>query len=179
MSLYFAYGSNMDRDAMAARCPGSHPLGVARLARHRLVVMREGYLSVVRDPRLDVPGVLWRLALADMPALDRYEEVAGGLYWKRQLAVIGEAGPRQALVYIGSNAGPGAPRPGYLEGVLDAARRAGLPARHLEAIAALGPSRGGAADRAGDPPARPAVQPLYATPLGRARTDQRARPWTP
>jgi gamma-glutamylcyclotransferase (GGCT)/AIG2-like uncharacterized protein YtfP len=139
MPLYFAYGSNMDRDAMARRCPASTPLGLARLPRHRLVIMREGYASVVRDPRAVVWGMLWDLALADMPALDRYEGVAGGLYTKVQQAVIGPAGARRALVYIGRDAGPGVPRPGYVETVLEAGRRAGLPATHLRQIEALSP----------------------------------------
>ena len=79
MPLCFAYGSNMDRDAMAARCPASRPIGLARLARHRPAMMREGYLTVTRDPRRDVHGLLWDVALADMAALDRYEGVSGGL----------------------------------------------------------------------------------------------------
>ena len=73
MPLYFAYGGNMDVAAMAQRCPRSKPLGLARLARHRLTVMREGWLTVVRDARSDVHGVLWDLALSDVPALDRFE----------------------------------------------------------------------------------------------------------
>ena len=50
MPLYFAYGSNMDRTAMLARCPHSRPVGPARLMRHRFFVMDEGYASVLRDP---------------------------------------------------------------------------------------------------------------------------------
>ena len=38
MPLYFAYGANMNVAAMAARCPRSKPLGLAKLVRHRLVV---------------------------------------------------------------------------------------------------------------------------------------------
>ena len=30
MPLYFAYGANMDRAAMAERCPRSTPLGLVR-----------------------------------------------------------------------------------------------------------------------------------------------------
>jgi len=41
MPLYFSYGSNMDVAGMAARCPRSKPLGLARLAHHRLAIMRE------------------------------------------------------------------------------------------------------------------------------------------
>ena len=53
MPLFFAYGANMDVAAMAQRCPRSKPRGVARLMRHRLVAMREGWLSVARDPQRD------------------------------------------------------------------------------------------------------------------------------
>jgi hypothetical protein len=43
--LYFAYGSNMNVEAMARRCPRSKALGLGRLERHRLPVMREGWLT--------------------------------------------------------------------------------------------------------------------------------------
>ena len=55
MPLYFAYGANMDVAAMARRCPRSKPLGLARLMRHRLAVMREGWLTASRDPRAERP----------------------------------------------------------------------------------------------------------------------------
>lgn len=41
MPLYFAYGSNMDREAMRVRCPNSRALGRARLARHRFFIMSQ------------------------------------------------------------------------------------------------------------------------------------------
>ena len=141
MPLYFAYGSNMDCAQMAARCPASAAIGTARLARHRLVTMREGYASVVRDPRRIVWGVLWDLALADIPALDRYERVGGGLYTKRHVAVLSAAGARRALIYVGRNAGPGLPRPGYLETIVEAARAQGLPAGYVAELEALAGSR--------------------------------------
>src|SRR5271166_4589170 len=131
MPLYFAYGSNMNAKAMARRCPGARPLGLARLARRRLAVMREGWLTVVRDPRSSVHGVLWDLSLSDVPALDRYE---GPLYAKISQPVITESAARRALVYIGANTGPGTLRPDYLSEVLEAARAWPLP---REAIAAL------------------------------------------
>lgn len=181
MPLYFAYGSNMDRAAMASRCPASRPLGLAQLARHRPVIMREGYLSVVHDPRRAVLGVIWDLALADVPALDRYEEVGAGLYTKRHLAVLGDGGARRALVYLGQNAGPGVPRAGYLESVLAAGREAGLPAPYLAELAALGahPASRASCHR---PPAGPVpgVRPTRATPLERARVPGGAGwSWTP
>ena len=134
MPLYFAYGANMDAAAMALRCPVSRLVGRGRLPRHRFIIMREGYASVVRDPRRTVHGVLWDLARDDIPALDRYEGVAGGLYTKASLPVTAATGLRRALIYIGRTAAPGRPRPGYLEAVLAAAQAAQLPPAYLREI---------------------------------------------
>lgn len=134
MPLYFAYGANMDRAAMAERCPRSTPLGPAVLARHRLAVMREGWLTAVRDANARLHGVLWDLALADIPALDRFEGVGEGLYVKAVQPVIAAGGAKRALVYFGANSGPGRARPGYLKEIIAAARAWDLP---REAVAAL------------------------------------------
>jgi gamma-glutamylcyclotransferase (GGCT)/AIG2-like uncharacterized protein YtfP len=137
MPLYFAYGANMDRAQMAARCPRSNPLGLARLMRHRLAVMREGWLTVVRDPRAAVHGVLWDLALADVPALDRFEGVGERLYVKAVQPVVTDAGPKRALIYLGTNAGPGKARADYLSEILAAARASALPRDGVAALERL------------------------------------------
>jgi gamma-glutamylcyclotransferase (GGCT)/AIG2-like uncharacterized protein YtfP len=134
LPLYFAYGSNMNVEAMARRCPRSKALGLARLERRRLAVMREGWLTAVRDPSSAVHGVLWDLALSDVAALDRYEGVPQGLYAKLTQAVIAERAPRRAIVYFGANAGPGAARPDYIAEVLAAARAWPLPEEGVEAL---------------------------------------------
>jgi hypothetical protein len=121
----------MDRAAMAARCPASKPLGLARLKRHRFFINGDGYASVMRDERAEAPGVLWDIALSDLAALDRYEEVHRGLYRKLIQPVLTEKGPRRALVYVATNTAPGQPRPGYLERVIAAAESWGLPAPHV------------------------------------------------
>jgi gamma-glutamylcyclotransferase (GGCT)/AIG2-like uncharacterized protein YtfP len=135
MPLYFAYGSNMSAEGMARRCPRAKALGLARLERHRLAVMREGWLTAVRVSRGAVHGVLWDLALSDLPALDRYE---GPLYVKLAQPVVAAGGAKRALVYFGSNAGPGTLRPDYLAGVLAAARERALPGEAIAALEALG-----------------------------------------
>ena len=134
MPLYFAYGGNMSVGAMSRRCPRSNALGLGRLKRHRLAVMHEGWVTVVRDPSTAVHGVLWDLALSDVPALDRYEGLPQGLYSKVTRPVITPAGAKRALVYLGANAGPGRALPDYLAEIVATARGWPLPA---EAIAAL------------------------------------------
>ena len=134
MPLYFAYGANMDAAGMALRCPVSRLVGSGHLARHRFIIMREGYASVVHDPARAVHGVLWDLAPADIPALDRYEGVASGLYAKATVSVTTAGGVRRALIYLGRSTAPGRPRPGYLDAVLAAAHAAQLPPLYIREI---------------------------------------------
>ena len=142
MPLYFAYGANMDVAEMAKRCPRSKPLELAKLARHRLAVMREGWLTAVRDERASVHGVLWDLALADVAALDRFEGLAEGLYAKAVQPVVAPSGAKRALVYFGANAGPGRARPEYIGAILAAARSWRLPEEGLAALERLSSEAG-------------------------------------
>ncbi len=165
MPLYFAYGSNLDVAAMTARCPASKPLGVARLPRHRFVVTRDGYASVARDARATVWGLMWDIPFADMPALDRYESVAGGLYVKLMQSVLTAGGARRALIYAARTSGTEQPRPGYLEGVIAAAHACGLPEDYVREIEAWSPQ--GGATRAALSQAQPRVRPLWSNPLAK------------
>lgn len=172
MPLCFAYGANLDAAAMTARCPGAKPVGRARLARHRFFVMESGWASVSRDPTRAVHGLVWDVPLADMAALDAFEEVGAGLYAKVSQSVILEAGgTRRALVYIGASTQTGRPRPGYLEGVLAAAQAAGLPAAWLRELATHLPAGRLRTPAAAHGPAGPApkVRPRFASPLDPGR----------
>ncbi len=138
MPLYFAYGSNMDSEAMRRRCPKSRALGRARLVRHRFFIMSSGHGSVKRDTRMDVHGVLYDLALSDIPALDRYEEVGRGLYQKITQPVLREgAAPVRAILYAGASAHEGVARESYLEGVIAAADDWGFPESYLSYLRSL------------------------------------------
>jgi gamma-glutamylcyclotransferase (GGCT)/AIG2-like uncharacterized protein YtfP len=137
--LYFAYGSNMDAQAMRTRCPKSSPLGLARLAKHRTFVMEDGYASVQTDAHAMVHGVLYDLALSDVASLDRYEEVARGLYRKITQPVLRMgAAPVRALVYVGRSQSAGQPGLDYWQGVLKAARDWALPDDYVSYLEALG-----------------------------------------
>ena len=156
MPLYFAYGSNMDESAMRTRCPRAKALGRARLARHRFVLMGNGWASVRRDSRSDVHGVLFDLALSDVAPLDRYEDVAHGLYTKAVQPVLREgAAPCRALVYCGTDPTTGGvPLPGYMEGIVAAARVASLPDTHIAMLESL------VASRRASPMTKPTPRPI-------------------
>jgi cation transport regulator ChaC len=144
MPLYFAYGSNMDEAALRTRCPKARMLSLARLARHRFVLMAKGFASVRRDPGSDVHGVLFDLALSDIRPLDRYEETGSGLYTKAIQPVVRQGGAAvQALIYIGTDANAGsAASPSYMDGVIAAAKTVGLPEAYVAMLEQLA-GRGG------------------------------------
>jgi cation transport regulator ChaC len=138
--LHFAYGSNMSRPLMAVRCRGALALGPATLAGWRFVINPEGFGSIAPQPGGRVHGVIWRLTVRDLAAINAYESVDSGLYLRRQLAV--QCGERHAtaLVYIASRQGEGTPRPGYIHVVLEAARDWELPEAYIRSLARWSPS---------------------------------------
>ncbi len=69
--LYFAYGSNLNKEQMVFRCPGAEPVGQASLDGWELEFRR--VLTIVRKPGGVVEGGLWLITDDNELALDRYE----------------------------------------------------------------------------------------------------------
>ncbi|TAK99197.1 MAG: gamma-glutamylcyclotransferase [Rhodospirillaceae bacterium] len=103
--LYFAYGSNLDRRAMARRCPQAEPVAPARLDGYRLVF--RGFADIVKDPAGIVWGALYRLTPSCIRALDKYED-APRTYRKIKVTVICDEVPCEASAYA-MNKGPISP----------------------------------------------------------------------
>jgi gamma-glutamylcyclotransferase (GGCT)/AIG2-like uncharacterized protein YtfP len=134
MTLHFAYGSNMSRTMMTARCPTARALGTATLQGWRFVITADGYASIVPLADASVHGVLWRLGARDLAAVNAYESVESGLYRRRTLPVLCEAGRRAALVYVARSRNAGRPRPGYLDMIVAAARDWELPESYIRSL---------------------------------------------
>jgi len=140
LSLYFAYGSNMDRAHMAQMCPRAKTYGTARIKHYRFFITASGHGSITPHRGANVWGVLWRVTAIDISALDRYEDVAGGLYRQDMLPVHHDEKLLSALVYIASDTTPGRARPQYRAQVIGAAREWKLPDDYVHALErALGP----------------------------------------
>jgi hypothetical protein len=141
MTLHFAYGSNMSRALMRARCPTAAALGTATLQHWRFIIGVEGHGSIAPQPGGIVHGVLWRLGPRDLTALNAYECIDCGLYIRRILPVRRGAGLLPALVYILRRPGEGRPRPAYIHLVAAAAREWDLPEPYIERLCRWSPSR--------------------------------------
>jgi hypothetical protein len=141
MTLHFAYGSNMSRRLMRARCPHAQALGTATLAGWRFVITPDGVGSIVPCAGAIVLGVLWRVTPRDLAAINAYESLDSGLYLRRWLSVRRGGGRAAALVYIARRKGEGTPRPGYIDVVVSAGRDWSLPEPYLRSIRRWSPSR--------------------------------------
>jgi hypothetical protein len=140
MTLHFAYGSNMCRAQIGARCPTAKPLGPATLRHWRFVIGVEGHGSIEPSSGAIVRGVLWRVGLRDLAAINAYENVDRGLYLRRVLPVRYGTDLVPALVYVLRRRGRGKPRPGYVHLVVEAAREWGLPEPYVESLRRWSPS---------------------------------------
>jgi cation transport regulator ChaC len=140
VTLHFAYGSNMSRALMGARCRDAQALGTATLVGWRFVINPDGFGSIARRRGGRVHGVLWRVTARDLAAVNAYESVSSGLYLRRWMPVRSGAREASALVYIARRRGEGSPRPGYIALVVDAARDWQLPEPYIRSLARWAPS---------------------------------------
>jgi hypothetical protein len=137
VTVYFAYGANMDPVHMAERCPAATRLGRAALAEHRFAIAAGGYGMARPAPGSTVHGVLWQLTPADEAALDKFEGVAAGFYRKIDATVLRADGKAvAAMLYTPADPAPGRPVPGYLERIIEVARALGFPAEYLQGLEA-------------------------------------------
>lgn len=127
-TLYFAYGSNLNKAQMRLRCPDARPYARARL--HDWSLEFRGVLTIVPKAGAVVEGALWLTTPRDEAALDRYEGFPR-LYDKREVwvEVVDAPVPQQAraYVYVMNGGAPHAPSRRYLEICLEGARDWGIP----------------------------------------------------
>jgi phage replication-related protein YjqB (UPF0714/DUF867 family) len=134
--LYFAYGSNLCVQQMARRCPDAvRPEATApqpaTLDDHDWLINERGVATIEPFSGSRVHGVIWDVSDHDLATLDSAEGVPVR-YRRDQMTVETAAGPTRAWVYIDHRVEPGAPRPGYLERIIDGALHHGLPQRWVE-----------------------------------------------
>ena len=71
-NLYFAYGSNLDLEQMAQRCPDALLVGPVTLQNYELQFRGSGFATVAPKKDCVVHGLLWKLTPSCEQSLDRY-----------------------------------------------------------------------------------------------------------
>ncbi len=105
---YLAYGSNLNKEQMACRCPDARAVGTSVIPDHQLLFRGSktgSYLTIEPTPGSEVPVAVWLVSDENESALDLYEGCPR-FYYKTQIKVpvksisTGKVINRLAFVYI-------------------------------------------------------------------------------
>lgn len=99
---YIAYGSNMDLEQMAFRCPRARLLGTGEIADYELLFkgsLTGAYATVEAKEESRVPVLVWEIEETDEKSLDRYEGYPR-LYDKREIPVAVDGKELVAMIYL-------------------------------------------------------------------------------
>ena len=95
---YFAYGSNLNFEQMAYRCPEATVVGTAKLDGYELA-FRRGYLTILPKEGASVEGLIWSVTDHDESQLDCYEGYP--TFYDKETMTVTDAddAPHEIMVY--------------------------------------------------------------------------------
>jgi hypothetical protein len=136
LKLYFAYGSNLNIEQMAYRCPAAKPLKRFIMPDMRLVF--RGVADVIEEPGATCPGGLWLITPDCEAALDLYEGIRSGMYRKVEVKLPEPIyGATHVMYYAMNSTGIFPPSFHYLAGIRQGYRDFKLKQKPLnDAVAA-------------------------------------------
>jgi len=134
VKLYIAYGSNLNLEQMANRCPTAKVVGTSEIKDHKLVFRgphAHAVATVEPCKGESVPALVWQITPNDEKALDRYEGWPH-LYRKETLKVKVDKKTVNTMVYI-MNEGRPLEQPGcyYYSTIIEGYNSAGFDVEYL------------------------------------------------
>lgn len=133
--IYAAYGSNLNVEQMAFRCPDAVRVQKAVLDNHTLVFRGSRHYAVATiEPKegCSVPVMLWSISDQDERALDRYEGYPS-LYTKETMSFDVGGRKVEAMVYVMAPGHQlGLPSAGYYNAILQGYKDCDLDPAVLE-----------------------------------------------
>ncbi len=133
--LYAAYGSNLNIQQMASRCPGAKLYGTGVIENFELQFKVSLTVRSLRSPPKDgasVPVAVWEISKRNEQALDRYEGYPSH-YFKQDVPVQLDGKEVTAMVYVMNlKMDFGLPAPYYYDVVREGYEDCGLDPAALE-----------------------------------------------
>lgn len=133
--LYFAYGSNINLEQMAARCPDAKPVGPVTLDNYELLFRGGGFATIAPRAGSQVQGLLWEITPRSERALDFYEGYPS-FYEKKPISVRDSQGAEHSvMVYVMTgerSRTPARPSPFYYAGIVEGLQQNGMSVEPLE-----------------------------------------------
>ena len=127
--LYIAYGSNINLEQMAYRCPHSKVVGTSEIKDYELEF--RGVATIVPKENATVPVLIWELDERDLLALNRFE---GWPRLYRQETMSFELNGREVegMVYLMNYGELSPPSQQYYNTILQGYRENGLDEKYLQ-----------------------------------------------
>ena len=113
--LYIAYGSNINLEQMAYRCPNSKVVGKEMLKGYELEF--RGVATIVPKENAEVPVLIWEIDGRDEHSLDKYEGFPN-LYRKELFEIEVDGEKKESMAYL-MNKGQISPPTSYYYNVIN------------------------------------------------------------
>ena len=128
--LYIAYGSNINLEQMAYRCPNSKIVSKEMLKGYELEF--RGVATIVPNEKSEVPVLIWEIDGRDEHSLDRYEGFPN-LYRKELFEIEVDGEKKECMAYL-MNKGQISPPTSYYYSVINQGYEAnGMDTSYLRA----------------------------------------------
>ena len=127
--LYIAYGSNINLEQMANRCPNSKVVGKEMLKGYELEF--RGVATIVPQKGATVPVLIWELDERDLPTLNRYEGYPR-LYRQETMSFDLDGKEVNGMAYLMNYGKLSPPSQQYYNTILQGYRENGLDEKYLQ-----------------------------------------------
>ncbi len=127
--LYIAYGSNINLEQMAYRCPHSKVVGTSEIKGYELEF--RGVATIVPKENASVPVLIWELDERDLPVLNRYEGWPR-LYRQEKMPFELNGKSCTGMVYLMNRGTISPPSSQYYNMILQGYQENGLDESYLE-----------------------------------------------
>ncbi len=127
--LYIAYGSNINLEQMAYRCPHSRVVGTSEIKDFELEF--RGVATIVPKKGAIVPVLIWELDARDLPTLNRYEGFPR-LYRQEKMPFELEVKSYEGMAYLMNRGIISPPSQQYYNTILQGYRENGLDESYLQ-----------------------------------------------
>ena len=126
--LYLAYGSNINLEQMARRCPNSKVIGTAMIPDYELEF--RGVATIVPKKGAEVPVLMWEIDQQDELNLNSYEGFPR-LYRKEFFEMEVNGKIREGMAYLMNYKGIAPPTSQYYNGIKKGYEDNGMDTKYL------------------------------------------------
>ncbi len=126
--LYLAYGSNINLEQMARRCPNSKVIGTAMIPDYELEF--RGVATIVPKKGAEVPVLMWEIDQQDEINLNHYEGFPR-LYRKEIFEMEVNGKIREGMAYLMNYKGIAPPTAQYYNGIKKGYEDNGMDTKYL------------------------------------------------